>query len=98
MCVPCVSVFLEDTVCPLGAPLLPAFRGGGKAAPQMICTIPVQLPFPIVPSSGNPNSASSGKKNKGSVWVRRVSRRRPDVSVSAVLAVAPEVAHTRAGT
>lgn len=41
MCVLCVSVFLEDTVCPLGAPLLPVFCSVGKAAPQMTCTIPV---------------------------------------------------------
>lgn len=58
----CVCVFLEDTVCPLGAPLLPVFCSGGKAAPQIVCTIPVQFPFPILPSSGNPNSASSGKR------------------------------------
>lgn len=89
VCVLCVSVSFDNAACPLCDPLLPVFYSGGKAAPQMICSILVgALPIPI------PNSSIlSFFRKKRSLWVRRMYRRRSAIYVSAVLAAAPKVAH-----
>lgn len=57
--------------------------------PALVGAVPIPIPnFSILRGS-----ILSFFSKKGSLWVRRVYRRRFDVYVSAVLAAAPKVAH-----